>query len=62
MAIHQEKNPPLWVAVLFLTAAFLLVYPQYFDDTLCYYRMEENDTMTVEYPWPLVETQAKPSL
>ena len=27
MAIHQEKCPPFWVAVLFLTVAFLLVYP-----------------------------------
>lgn len=27
MAIHQEKSPPFWLAVLFLTAAFLLVYP-----------------------------------
>ena len=38
---------------------FLLIYPQYFDDTLCYYRMEGTDTMMVEYPWPLTETQAE---
>jgi hypothetical protein len=40
---------------------FLLIYPQYFDDTLCYFRMEGNDRMTVEYPWPLVEWQKEPS-
>ncbi len=41
---------------------FLLVYPQYFDDTLCFFRLEGNDILTVEYPWPLVEPQAAPSL
>ena len=37
---------------------FLLVYSQYFDDTLCYFRMDGNDSLTVEYPWTMVETQA----
>ena len=40
---------------------FLLIYPEYFDDTLCYYRMEGNDILTVEYPWILVETEKDPS-
>ncbi len=44
------------------TGTFLLVYPQYFDDTLCYFRLEGNNLLTVEYPWPLVERQAAPSL
>ena len=37
---------------------FLLIYSQYFDDTLCYFRMDGNDALTVEYPWTMVETQA----
>lgn len=39
---------------------FLLVYIKYFDDTLCYYRMEGNDVLTVDYPWPMVERQETP--
>ena len=35
----------------------LLAYLQYFDDTLCYYRLEGNDILKMEYPWPLVETK-----
>lgn len=36
---------------------FLLVYSQYFDDTLCYFHMDGNDTLTVDYPWTMVQTQ-----
>ena len=36
----------------------LLAYSQYFDDTLCYFRMDGNDALTVDYPWTMVETQA----
>ena len=36
----------------------LLVYSQYFDDTLCYFRMDGNDALTVDYPWTVTETQA----
>jgi len=36
---------------------FLLIYPDYFDDTLCYFRLEGNDTLAVEYPWPLVKKE-----
>ncbi len=39
----------------------LLAYIQYFDDTLCYFRLEGNDVLKMEYPWPLVETQQTPS-
>ena len=35
-----------------------VIYSQYFDDTLCYFRMDGNDALTVEYPWTMVETQA----
>ncbi len=38
----------------------LLAYIQYFDDTLCYFRLEGNDVLKMEYPWPLVETQQTP--
>ena len=39
----------------------LLVYLQHlFDDTLCYFRLEGNDILKMEYPWPLVETQQTP--
>lgn len=37
---------------------FLLIYPEYFDDTLCYFRLDGNNVLTVDYPWPMVETQA----
>ena len=38
-----------------------LVYlQQMFDDTLCYFRLEGNDVLKMEYPWPLVETQKAP--
>ena len=36
----------------------LLAYSQYFDDTLCYFRMDGNDALTVDYPWTMVETKA----
>ena len=36
----------------------LLAYSQYFDDTLCYFRMDGNDALTVDYPWTMVKTQA----
>ena len=39
--------------------SFKLIYPMYFDDTLCYFRQDE-DHMTVEYPWPLKKTAATP--
>ena len=38
----------------------LLVYIKYFDDTLCYFSLEGNDILKMEYPWPLVETQPAP--
>ena len=38
----------------------LLHYIRYFDDTLVYFRVEGNDTLKVEYPWPLVERQETP--
>ena len=38
----------------------LLAYIKYFDDTLCYFRLEGNDVLKMEYPWPLVETQKNP--
>ena len=38
----------------------LLVYLQYFDDTLCYFSLEGNDVLKMEYPWPLVATQITP--
>ena len=38
----------------------LLVYIGGFGDTLLYYSQEGNDSLTVEYPWPLVETQPAP--
>ena len=39
----------------------LLVYLQHlFDDTLCYFRLEGNDILLMEYPWALVETQKAP--
>lgn len=41
--------------------SFLLVYIRYFDDTLCYFHMEGNDALTVDYPWTMVETQAAPA-
>jgi len=37
----------------------LLVYIKYFEDTLCYFRLD-NDILTVDYPWPMVERQATP--
>ena len=39
---------------------FLLIYLKYFDDTLCHYRLEGNDVLIVEYPWPMVERQETP--
>ena len=33
---------------------FMLSYPQYFGDTVCYFTIDGNH-MTVEYPWKLVE-------
>ena len=37
--------------------SFLLHYGDVFADTLCYYSIE-NDILTVEYPWTLVEIQS----
>ena len=40
--------------------ALLLVYVKYFDDTLCYFSLEGNDILKMDYPWPMVETQKIP--
>jgi len=32
---------------------FLLHYGDLFADTLCYFSVDENDLLTVEYPWPI---------
>ena len=37
--------------------SFTLIYPMYFDDTVCYFRQDGN-RMILEYPWPLAETAA----
>lgn len=39
----------------------LLTYIKYFDDTLCYFSLEGEDGLTVEYPWPMVEKQTDPA-
>lgn len=38
---------------------FTLVYPMYFEDTVCYFQLDEGH-MILEYPWPMVETAAEP--
>lgn len=35
----------------------LLVYVGNFDDTLLYFRQEENDSLRIEYPWQMVAKQ-----
>ena len=42
------------------TGSLLLVYVKYFDDTLCYFNLEGNDDLKIDYPWPMVETQKTP--
>lgn len=39
----------------------LLTYIRYFDDTLCYFSLEGEDSLTVDYPWPMVEKQTDPA-
>ena len=39
--------------------SFTLIYPMYFDDTVCYF-LQEGDSMTIEYPWTLTETVREP--
>ena len=36
---------------------FLLHYGDAFADTLCYYSIDSNDILTVEYPWPITEVR-----
>ena len=36
---------------------FLLHYGDIFADTLCYYAIDGDDILTVEYPWPITEAQ-----
>ena len=42
------------------TGSLLLAYVKYFDDTLCYFSLEGNDVLKVDYPWSMVETQKTP--
>ena len=42
------------------TGSLLLAYIKYFDDTLCYFSLEGNDVLKVDYPWSMVETQKTP--
>ena len=42
------------------TGSLLLTYVKYFDDTLCYFSLEGNDVLKVDYPWSMVETQKTP--
>ena len=39
--------------------SFTLVYPMYFEDTVCYFQQEGN-SMLLEYPWPLEKIAATP--
>jgi len=39
---------------------FLLHYGDVFADTLCYYTIDENEILTVEYPWEIVELKKTP--
>lgn len=39
--------------------SFTLIYPKYFEDTVCYFRQEEGH-MIIEYPWPLEKITAAP--
>ena len=39
--------------------SFTLIYPMYFEDTVCYFQQEGN-SMLLEYPWPLEKIAATP--
>lgn len=39
-------------------STFKLVYNDHFEDTVCYYRLEENN-LHVEYPWRMVKMSDK---
>jgi len=40
----------------YANGSFTLVYPMYFNDTVCYFR-QDGEHMTLEYPWSLEETK-----
>lgn len=39
-------------------STFKLVYNDKFEDTVCYFRLDENK-LHIEYPWPMVKTSNK---
>ena len=42
------------------TGSLLLAYIKYFDDTLCYFSLEGDKVLKLDYPWSMVETQKTP--